>query len=257
MPRFALKIEYDGGPFNGWQRQVEQSTVQGCLEDAVRKLDPAVKLVQGAGRTDSGVHALGQVAHVDLAQGWDPDRLMGALNFHVRPHPITVVDVAQVPDDFHARFSAIERSYVFRVLYRRPPLTFDRGKFWKLSYPLDLAAMQQGAVHLTGHHDFTTFRSTLCQAQSPVKTLDEISIEARLYPHGTEYYFFIRARSFLHNQVRSLVGTLERVGTGSWPPDRVKTALEAVDRTECGPVAPPDGLYLAAVKYPSDPFSRK
>ena len=182
---------------------------------------------------------------------------MGALNYHIRPHPIAVLDAAVVADDFHARFSAIERSYVFRVLHRRPPLTFDHGKFWKISYPLNVEAMRKGAAYLIGHHDFTTFRSTMCQAQSPVKTLDEITIETRPYPHGEEYHFFIRARSFLHNQVRSIVGTLERVGTGNWQPERVKVALDAADRAACGPVAPPDGLYLAAVKYPDDPFSQK
>ena len=257
MPRFALKIEYDGSPFCGWQRQVDLPTVQGCLEGALRKLEPNVQLVQGAGRTDAGVHALGQVAHVDLTQDWEPERLMGALNFHIRPNPIAILDAAKVPDDFHARFSAVERSYVFRVLYRRPPLTFDHGKFWKIGYPLDIDAMRQGASYLIGKHDFTTFRSTMCQAKSPVKTLDEISIEARPYPHGTEYHFYIRARSFLHNQVRSLVGTLERVGTGNWQPERVKVALEAADRAACGPVAPPEGLYLADVIYPIDPFSQK
>lgn len=257
MPRFALKIEYDGEPFCGWQRQVDLPTVQGCLEDALRNLEPDVQLVQGAGRTDAGVHALGQVAHVDLVQEWSTERLLGAINYHIRPHPISVLEIAAVPDDFHARFSAVERSYEFRVLSRRPPLTFDHGKFWKLGYPLDLKSMQHAATYLIGKHDFTTFRSTMCQAKSPIKTLDEITIEERPYPHGTEYHFFIRARSFLHNQVRSLVGTLERVGAGNWPPERVKTALEAADRSACGPVAPSEGLYLAAVKYPVDPFSRK
>ncbi len=257
MPRFALKIEYDGAPFSGWQRQNDVPTVQGEIENALRRLDPALTFIQGAGRTDAGVHATGQVAHVDLVRDWPAAELMGAINYHVRPNPIAILDVANVSGEFHARFNAIERSYVYRLLNRRPPLTFDRGKFWKVHHPLDVAEMQRAANFLIGRHDFTTFRSVMCQAKSPVKTLDEITITELPYPHGTEYRFFVRAPSFLHNQVRSIVGTLERVGFHQWPAERVRDALAAADRTACGPVAPPEGLYLDTVRYPADPFSQK
>ena len=255
MPRFALKIEYDGGPFNGWQRQAGgQPTVQAAVEAALAQLD-APQTIAAAGRTDTGVHGLGQVAHCDLAKDWDPFRLMGAINAHLRPAPVAVVAVAKVHDDFHARFSATERRYLFRLLQRRAPVTHDRGLVWQVLHPLSLAAMQAGAAHLMGHHDFTTFRSAMCQANSPVKTPDEISISAHEYPQGTEYQFRLRARSFLHNQVRSIVGTLERVGAGSWQPADVGTALAAKDRAACGPVSPPQGLYLTDVRYPSGPFA--
>ncbi len=257
MPRFALKIEYDGARFSGWQRQSDVPTVQGEIENALRKVAPELEFIQGAGRTDAGVHATGQVAHVDLDRDWPVQELMGAVNYHVRPNPISILEVAKVPDDFHARFSAVERSYTYRLLNRRPPLTFDRGKFWKVHHPLNVAEMQRAANFLIGRHDFTTFRSVMCQAQSPVKTLDEITITERPYPYGIEYEFYVRAPSFLHNQVRSIVGTLERVGFNQWPAERVREALEAADRSACGPVAPPEGLYLASVKYPEDPFSRR
>ena len=255
MPRYALKIDYDGGPFNGWQRQAGgQPTVQAALEAALAQLD-APQTIAAAGRTDAGVHALGQVAHCDLTKDWDPSRLMGALNAHLRPAPVAVVAAARVPDDFHARFSAMERRYLFRLVQRRAPVTHDKGLVWQVLHPLDLSAMQAAAAHLIGHHDFTTFRSALCQAKSPMKTLEAIGITAQTYPHGTEYRFTLRARSFLHNQVRSIVGTLERVGAGSWVADQVKTALAAKDRASCGPVCPPQGLYLTDVVYPSNPFA--
>ena len=257
MPRYALKIEYDGGPFNGWQRQSGgQRTVQGALEQALAQLD-APQTIAAAGRTDAGVHATGQVAHCDLTKDWDTFRLMGAINAHLRPAPVSVVAAVQVPDDFHARFSARERRYLFRLVQRRAPVTHDRGLVWQVLHPLSLDAMQAGAAHLIGHHDFTTFRSALCQASSPMKTLDAVGITQHHYPHGTEYRFSLRARSFLHNQVRSIVGTLERVGAGSWQPVDVKTALAAKDRAACGPVCPPQGLYLTGVGYPDDPFSQK
>lgn len=250
-----MKIEYDGGPFNGWQRQSDgQPTVQATVETALAQLD-AAQTIAAAGRTDAGVHGLGQVAHCDLTKDWDPFRLMGAINAHLRPAPVSVVTLAQVPDDFHARFSAIERRYLFRLVQRRAPVTHDRGLVWQVLHPLDLAAMQTGAADLIGHHDFTTFRSALCQANSPMKTLDEIAITQHAYPGGTEYRFALRARSFLHNQVRSIVGTLERVGAGSWQPADVATALAAKDRGACGPVCPPQGLYLTGVGYPTDPFA--
>lgn len=255
MPRYALKIEYDGRPFSGWQRQKEHPSVQGAVEAALAKLERDVPSIAAAGRTDAGVHALGQVATCDLQKEWTPFRLSEALNFHLKPDPVAIVDCARVDDDFHARFSAIERQYLFRLISRRAPLVHDRGNAWRVVQELDAEAMQAGADRLLGRHDFTTFRSTMCQADSPVKTLDELTVETLPYPGGTEYRFHVRARSFLHNQVRSFVGTLERVGSGSWSPDDVTTALEARDRAACGPVCPPDGLYLARVGYPDNPFS--
>jgi tRNA pseudouridine38-40 synthase len=255
MPRFALEIEYHGGPFAGWQRQEDHPSVQAAVEAALRRLQPDAPGITAAGRTDAGVHATGQVAHCDLARDWDPFRLSEALNWHLKPAPVAILRAARVDDDFHARFSAIERRYLFRVLSRRAPATHDAGLVWQVRHPLDLDAMRAGAAHLIGHHDFTTFRATLCQANSPMKTLDQIAINAHPVPQGMEYRFTLRARSFLHNQVRSIVGTLERVGTGAWPPDRVAQALAARDRAACGPVAPPDGLYLTGVGYPADPFA--
>lgn len=254
MPRYALKIEYDGAPFSGWQRQVDLPTVQGAVEDALRKLEPDVPGIQAAGRTDAGVHATGQVAHCDMAKDWEPARLADALNFHLKPLPVSVVDIACVDDEFHARFSARERRYMFRLISRRAPIIHERGKVWQVKHPLDITAMQQAADMLIGQHDFTTFRSVHCQAQSPVKTLNELRIEGRDIPYGQEFWFHLRARSFLHNQVRSFVGTLERVGSGAWQPQDVRDALEARDRTACGPVCPPQGLYLTHVHYPELPF---
>lgn len=259
MPRYALKIEYDGQPFAGWQAQADQPSVQDTIETALARLDPGYAggaRIAAAGRTDAGVHALGQVAHADLAREWDPFRLSEALNFHLKPAPVAILSAAPVPDDFHARFSATERRYLFRLIARRAPLTHQRGQVWQVRNRLDLAAMQAGAAELVGRHDFTTFRSSICQAQSPVKTLDEISIRQIDLPDGCEFRFTLRARSFLHNQVRSIVGTLERVGAGSWPPERVGQALRACDRAACGPVCPPQGLYLTGVGYPTDPFAR-
>jgi tRNA pseudouridine38-40 synthase len=255
MPRYALKIEYHGGPFAGWQRQSGQPSVQEAVETALRALEPDAPGIAAAGRTDAGVHATGQVAHCDLGRDWDPFRLSEALNWHLKPAPVAITAAARVSGDFHARFSAIERRYLFRLIARRAPLTHDRGLAWHVRIPLDASAMQRGAAHLIGTHDFTTFRSTLCQSASPMKTLDEITIEDLPLPSGTEYRFHLRARSFLHNQVRSIVGTLERVGAGAWPPDRVRDALDARDRADCGPVCPPDGLYLTDVIYPEDPFA--
>ena len=254
MPRYALKIEYHGGPFAGWQRQAAHPSVQECVETALRKLEADAPTIAAAGRTDAGVHATGQVAHCDLVKEWDAFRLSEALNYHLKPAPVAVLAAAPVPHDFHARFSAIERRYLFRLVARRAPLTHDAGLAWRVLNPLDTHAMRRAAVHLVGHHDFTTFRSTLCQSNSPVKTLDEIMIDEVEVPHGREYRFRLRARSFLHNQVRSIVGTLERVGAGAWQPDDVKAALDARDRAACGPVCPPDGLYLTGVGYADEPF---
>lgn len=255
MPRFALLIEYHGAPFSGWQRQPDRPSVQGAIEAALAKVEPREHMIAAAGRTDAGVHAIGQVAHCDLERDWEPFRLSEAINFHLKPNPIAIVACARVDDDWHARFGALERHYLFRVIARRPPLTFEAGQYWQVKKELDLAAMQNAADRLLGKHDFTTFRSTICQAKSPMKTLDALWIEEVPRMFGTEYQFHVRARSFLHNQVRSFVGTLERVGAGSWTPDDVSAALAAKDRAACGPVSPPHGLYLAAVRYPEDPFS--
>lgn len=255
MPRFALKIEYHGAGFAGWQRQKEHPSVQGAIETALEKLEPGPHTLAAAGRTDAGVHGLAQVAHVDLVREWQPFRLSEALNYHLRKHRIAINDCVLAGDDFHARFSARERRYLFRLISRRAPLTHERGLAWHVKRKLDVAAMQAGADRLVGRHDFTTFRSTICQAESPVKTLDELRVEEIALPTGSEFRFHVRARSFLHNQVRSFIGTLEQVGAGSWSPDDVTRALEARDRTACGPVSPPEGLYLANVTYPEDPFS--
>lgn len=254
MPRYALKIEYDGAPFAGWQRQSGLPTVQGALEVALAALEEGVPSVAAAGRTDAGVHATGQVAQCDMARDWDPFRLSEALNWHLKPAPVAVVACARVADDWHARFSAIERRYTYRVICRRAPLVHQRGQAWHLRHHLDVAAMQAGAAHLVGRHDFTTFRAALCQAASPVKSLDEITIAESATPNGREIAFCLRARSFLHNQVRSIVGTLERVGAGAWAPEDVAHALAACDRAACGPVAPPEGLFLTGVSYPFDVF---
>ncbi len=256
MSRYALKVEYHGAPFCGWQRQADgQPSVQAAIEEALARLEPRPHRIAAAGRTDAGVHATGQVAHADLARDWDPFRLSEALNWHLRPLPVAITACARVDDDFHARFSAVERRYLFRMVARRAPVTHDAGLVWQVQSRPDLDALREGAAHLVGRHDFTTFRAALCQADSPVKTLDEITVSEHPYPGGTEIRFALRARSFLHNQVRSIVGTLERVGAGAWPPDRVATALAARDRAACGPVAPPQGLYLTGVTYPADPFA--
>lgn len=254
MPRYAIKIEYHGAPFVGWQRQAEHPSVQGAIEAALKKLEPRDHTISAAGRTDAGVHATGQVAHCDMEKNWDPFRLSEALNYHLKPQPVAITACAQVDDDWHARFSAVERRYLFRIVTRRAPVTHDDGLVWRVNTALDADAMQQGADYLLGRHDFTTFRSTICQAQSPIKTLDELRIDPVDGPSGPEIRVHVRARSFLHNQVRSFVGTLERVGSGSWAPEQVKIALEAKNRAACGPVSPPQGLYLAQVTYPCDPF---
>lgn len=256
MPhRYALKIEYDGAPFAGWQRQKTHPSVQQSVEEALGRLQNDQPVIAAAGRTDSGVHALGQVVHADMERDWDAYRLSEAMNFHLKPLPVAVVGAARVDENWHARFSAIERRYLFRLLNRRAPAALAAGKVWQVSQPLDPAAMQAGAQFLLGRHDFTTFRASECQADSPVRTLDQLDVEAVETPLGPEIHFHVRARSFLHNQVRSFVGTLERVGAGAWSPEEVRDALEARQRSACGPVCPPQGLYLAGVGYPEDPFA--
>ncbi|WP_300032061.1 tRNA pseudouridine(38-40) synthase TruA [uncultured Roseobacter sp.] len=255
MPRYALKIEYHGAPFAGWQRQKGPATVQEAVETALARLEPGPFTIAAAGRTDAGVHALGQVAHCDMAGTWEPFRLSEALNYHLKPAPVAIVNCALVAEDWHARFSALERQYLFRILTRRAPATHQEGLVWQVKQGLDIDAMRAAAAHLLGKHDFTTFRSTICQAESPVKTLDRLEVTQVQTPQGTEVHFDVRARSFLHNQVRSFVGSLERVGSGSWTPGDMAEALAARDRAACGPVCPPQGLYLRHVTYPQDPFA--
>ncbi|MEP0962549.1 MAG: tRNA pseudouridine(38-40) synthase TruA [Roseobacter sp.] len=255
MPRYALKVEYHGAPFVGWQRQKDHPSVQGAIEAALGKIAPGPHTIAAAGRTDAGVHATGQIAHCDMVADWDPFRLSEALNYHLKPAPIAITACAQVDDQWHARFSARERQYFFRILCRRAPATHQEGLVWQVKQPLDVDVMQQAANILVGRHDFTTFRSTICQADSPVKTLDRLAVHHVETPYGSEVHFDVRARSFLHNQVRSFVGTLERVGAGSWHPKDVAEALAAKQRAACGPVCPPQGLYLAHVVYEEPPFA--
>ncbi len=245
MPRYKLIVEYDGAPFCGWQTQADQLTVQGVLTSAVEALSGEKILVQGAGRTDAGVHARGQVAHVDFAKDWETDTVRDGLNAHLRPHPVAVLSAERVGDEFNARMSARKRHYLYRIVNRRPDLTFDLKYAWRVARPLDAAAMHVAAQRLVGNHDFTTFRSTECQAASPVKTLDQLDVER----DGVDVLVRASARSFLHNQVRSMVGSLVMVGAGNWSAGDLGQALAARDRTACGQVAPPDGLYLMKVDY--------
>ena len=246
MPRYRLTIEYDGGPFVGWQRQAEGASVQGALEDAIEKLSAERVTVTGAGRTDAGVHALGQVAHFDLEKSFEAGKVRDALNYYLRPAPIVVLDAEAVDSEFHARFSATSRHYLFRILNRRSPPALEEGRVWHVPHRLDSHAMQAAAQYLVGQHDFTTFRAAECQAQSPVKTLDWLNVSRR----ADEIHIEASARSFLHHQIRSFAGSLKLVGEGKWQPKDLKAALEARDRSACGPVSPPDGLYLVRVDYP-------
>jgi tRNA pseudouridine38-40 synthase len=243
--RFRLTIEYDGGPFVGWQRQDNGPSVQGALEKAIEQFSGARVTVTGAGRTDAGVHALGQVAHFDLEKEFAADKVRDALNHFLRPTPVVVLEATAVVDDFHARFSATGRHYLFRILNRRAQPALEAGKVWHVAVKLDAGAMHDAAQALVGCHDFTTFRAAECQAQSPVKTLDKISVDR----HGEEIHIRTSARSFLHHQVRSFVGSLKQVGEGKWSARDLKSALDARDRSACGPVSPPDGLYLVKVDY--------
>jgi tRNA pseudouridine38-40 synthase len=245
MSRYRLIVEYDGGPFMGWQRQDNGPSVQSTLEEAIFKLSGERVTVTGAGRTDAGVHARGQVAHFDLVKEFPPDTVRDALNAHLRAAPVSVLAAAIAAPDFHARFSATARHYEYRILCRRAPPALDRGRVWHFSRGLNVAPMQLAARSLLGQHDFTTFRSSECQAKSPVKTLDRMDVMAQ----GDEVVFYASARSFLHHQVRSMVGSLKLVGEGKWQPKDVAAALEAKDRTRCGTVAPPDGLTLLRVDY--------
>jgi tRNA pseudouridine38-40 synthase len=245
VPRYKLTIEYDGTPFAGWQWQDDAPTVQRVLGDALAAFCGHPVKVAGAGRTDAGVHALGQVAHVDLAKDWHADRVRDAVNAHLRPHPIAVLAVEKAADEFDARFSAKKRHYLYRIVNRRADLALDRTRAWRVPRRLDEEAMHRAAQKLVGKHDFTTFRSTECQARSPVKTLDALDVTRE----GDEVRIATSARSFLHNQVRSMVGSLVLVGDGKWSGDDLAAALGRRDRAACGPVAPPDGLYLVRVDY--------
>jgi tRNA pseudouridine38-40 synthase len=245
MPRYKLTIEYDGAPFQGWQFQADGPTVQGALETAVKDFSGEDAPVQGAGRTDAGVHATGQVAHVDLSKDHDPGTVRDALNAHLRPWPVAVLAAEIVPEDFNARFSAVKRHYLYRIFNRRPDLALERGRAWRWARPLDAAAMHAAAQRLVGRHDFTTFRSTECQAKSAEKTLDQLDV----IRSGEEILIITSARSFLHNQVRSMVGSLVNVGDGKWSGDDLYAALKAADRAACGQVAPAEGLYLMKVDY--------
>jgi tRNA pseudouridine38-40 synthase len=245
MPRYKLTLEYDGTPFVGWQMQENGPSVQGRLIEAVKAFSGEEVVPRGAGRTDAGVHALAQVAHMDLAKDWEPNKVRDALNAQLRPDPISVIACELVAEDFDARFSAKARHYLYRIIDRRAPLALERDRAWGVFRPLDVEAMHEAAQALIGNHDFTTFRSTECQAKSPVKTLDRLDVSR----HGEVICVETSARSFLHNQVRSMVGSLKLVGEGGWTKPFLKQALEARDRNACGPVAPACGLYLVKVDY--------
>eukprot|EP01036_Dinobryon_divergens_P057494 gene57494-76759_t len=248
MPRYRLDIEYDGGPYNGFQAQEGQPTVQGAIETAIHAFCGQTVRIAAAGRTDSGVHATGQVAHVDLDKDWPAATVMNALNAHLIREGVAVLDCRAVADDWHARFSATGRKYLYRILNRPGRPALERGRVWHVRKDLDAEAMQAGADHLIGHHDFTTFRSVHCQARSPMRTLDRLDVtrdEDRIEIRAS-------AQSFLHNQIRSFAGTLKMAGEGKMSVEDVKAALEARDRKACGPVAPPEGLYFLKVDYPED-----
>jgi len=245
VPRYKLTLEYDGASFAGWQRQDSAPSVQQALEEAAQALDGAPVQVIGAGRTDAGVHALGQVAHLDLQKEIRANKVRDALNAHLRPHPVAILEAEDAAADFHARFDATGRSYLYRIMNRRPDLALDRDRAWRVPQTLDHAAMHEAAQVLVGRHDFTTFRDSNCQAKTPVKTLDSISV-TRL---GEEISIRTTARSFLHRQVRSMVGSLVDVGRHKESVGWIGEILKAADRTLCGPVAPPDGLYLTSVSY--------
>ena len=252
MTRWALLLEYDGTPFVGWQRQINGLSVQAVLEQAASHLNagqPVASIV--AGRTDAGVHAEGQVAHIDLPDGYNTRTIRDALNYHMKPYPVVVLNAAAVPEDWNARFSANRRAYRFRILNRRSRPALMAGRVWHVPIPLDAAAMHAAAQHLLGRHDFSSFRAASCQAKSPIRTLDRLDVTR----HGDIIEVVAEARSFLHHQVRNFVGTLKLVGEGSWPIERVAAALEARNRAAAGPTAPPEGLTLISVGYQPNPFA--
>lgn len=245
MPRYKLTVEYDGTPFSGWQRQTSRPSVQQALEGAIERFSGEAVTTQAAGRTDAGVHGLGQVVHFDLSKDWDPFRIREALNYHLRPDPVAIIEAEAVGDGFEARFSAKARHYEYRILNRRAPPVIERNHVWHLPMPLDADAMAYAAGMILGTHDFTTFRSAECQAKSPLRTLDAFAVRRE-----TEHIVITAsARSFLHHQVRSMVGSLKLVGEGKWKPRDLRAALDARDRKRCGAMAPSDGLYLTRVDY--------
>ncbi|UYN99358.1 MAG: tRNA pseudouridine(38-40) synthase TruA [Devosia sp.] len=245
MARLKLTIEYDGTPFCGWQRQVDRMSVQQALEEAILRFSGETVTTQAAGRTDAGVHALGQVAHFDLSKDWDPFRVREALNYHLRPHPVVIIDCQAVGETFEARFSATARHYEYRILNRRAPAAIERNQVWHVPMALDAARMHEAAQMILGLHDFTTFRSSECQAKSPMRTLDAFDVAG----DGEVIAITASARSFLHHQVRSMVGSLKLVGEGKWSPQDFRAALDAADRRRCGAMAPASGLYLTGVDY--------
>ena len=245
MPRYKLTIEYDGTPFSGWQIQEGTPSVQARMARAIESFSGESVVAFGAGRTDSGVHALGQVAHIDLARDWPAETVRNALNFHLKPEPVVILAVEAVGPEFDARLSATQRHYRYRIINRRAPLTVDRDRAWHVSKELDAEAMEQASMALLGRHDFTTFRSINCQAKSPVKTLDAISVSR----WGNEIEIAVSARSFMHRQVRSIAGSLKNVGDGKWPISKIEKILKAQDRAACGTVAPACGLYLTQIDY--------
>ena len=253
MPRYKLTLEYDGAPFVGWQRQANGLSVQEALESALFAMTGEQATAHGAGRTDAGVHALGQVAHVDLKRDWAPFRLSEGLNALLHPHPVAVLGVEGVREDFDARRSASARHYLYRIVNRRPPLTLERGQAWRVKPRLDPEAMHAAARVLIGRHDFSTFRDSQCQAKSPIRTLDRLDVRR----DGDELLFEASARSFLHRQVRSMVGSLVEVGTGRWSAEAFQAGFKAADRSRCGPVAPAHGLYLIRVDYDGGRFVKR
>ncbi|MEM7569997.1 MAG: tRNA pseudouridine(38-40) synthase TruA [Pseudomonadota bacterium] len=248
MQRFKLTIEYDGRPYVGMQAQANGDSVQGALEAAIKAYTQVDTRIAAAGRTDAGVHAKAMVVHADIARDDSADTVMDALNAHLRPNPIAVLQAELAREDFHARFSCTGRSYGYQIIMRRGGLTFDRGLAWRVPHPLDVDAMQRAAGHLVGKHDFTTFRHVQCQAKSPIKTLDRLDLEG----HGDRVWIYADARSFLHSQVRSMVGCLAMVGKGQWSPADMKRALDARDRSALGLNAPPEGLYFLKAHYEAD-----
>ncbi|GLQ11063.1 tRNA pseudouridine synthase A [Devosia yakushimensis] len=245
MPRYKLTVEYDGTPFSGWQRQTSRPSVQQALEEAIERFSGEAVTTQAAGRTDAGVHGLGQVVHFDLGKAWDPFRIREALNYHLRPDPVAIIEAEAVGDDFEARFSAKARHYEYRILNRRAPPVIERNHVWHVPMPLDADAMDYAAGMILGTHDFTTFRSAECQAKSPLRTLDALAVRREM----EHIVITASARSFLHHQVRSMVGSLKLVGEGKWQPRDFRAALDARDRKRCGAMAPSDGLYLTRVDY--------
>lgn len=248
MPRYKLLIEYDGSPYVGWQRQANGASVQAALESAVQAFAGEFATVNGAGRTDAGVHATGQVAHIDLTRDWRTDVVRDAMNAHLKPRPVAVLAVERVAEDFDARFSAVKRHYVYRILNRRAPAALQQNHVWHVARALDAEAMHEAAQILVGRHDFSTFRASECQANSPIRTMERLEVVRT----GDLIEIFASARSFLHHQVRSITGSLEHVGSGKWRADDLRAALEARDRARCGMVAPPQGLFLIRVDYADD-----